>query len=182
MFGIIIVGIIVLIVLVAVIQINSMNKIKLFVESNEKLKGGQIFHGALGNCIIINENGYLGLKSSSMKHARVMHINEINGFDIKVNGASTTNVGNAIVGGLIFGGVGAILGGMSNRKEKISDIRMIFNIDDFNNPVIELKFIDSATKKGSIIEEAAQKNIQKICSLLTILEKKFKTDKISSNV
>jgi hypothetical protein len=144
---------------------------KLF-EKFSELKGGKEFHGEFYNCIVINENGYIGISSHRIKEPKLLNIKDINGVDINVNGNSTVNIGNAVVGGLIFGSVGSLLGGLSSMKQKINDIKIVFYINDFNNPSMEINMLNKTTK--DIVE--AKKNVQDIMGLLNLLEQKYKSD------
>lgn len=152
------------------------NKIKKFVEQDERLKNAKIFDGATNSYVVISENGYIGLKSQLMAEIKVIYIKDLNGFEVRTDGKSSANLGGAVVGGLIFGGAGAIIGGLSS-QEKISTLSLVFKVNDFNNPIIEIGMIDSKTKKGTIIYKSAQDKIIKITSLLEIIEKKYKNTK-----
>jgi hypothetical protein len=141
--------------------------------SDDRLKGAKIFELVIDNMIVISETGYIGLKNDKIKEfLKIIHINDINGFELNVNGNMRHNTGGAIAGGLLFGGIGALIGGQS--KEIINKLSFLFKINDFSNPIIEIPLILFKVKKGSFSHQAVLDKANEIISLLEILEKKYK--------
>ena len=77
----------------------------------------------------------------------VLHISQINDFDIEVDGEETTHVsggaGGAIVGGLLGGALGAVIGssltsGAITSNTVIEEITLVINTKNFNNPCMEV--------------------------------------------
>ena len=118
---------------------------------------------ALFTQIAVSENGYIAVyypyepatKKSMWSAAapeipeklELFHISQINDFDIDVDGDETTRVsggaGGAIVGGLLGGAVGSVIGSsLTSGKVKstttITDVTLIVNTKDFNNPRVEI--------------------------------------------
>lgn len=71
--------------------------------------------------------------------------------------SSTRSIGGAILGGALFGGVGAIVGGLGGSSESKStantiEIRLIVN--DKENPICDIDFLDMKSHVG--IEKTSQ--------------------------
>lgn len=78
----------------------------------------------------------------------VLHISQINDFDIDVDGVEKTKVkggfGGALVGGLLGGATGAIIGstatsGKVKTSTTINAIDLIISTKDFNNPLVKVR-------------------------------------------
>lgn len=106
---------------------------------------------------------------------RVFDYSDIVDFELLEDGESVASggLGRALAGGALFGGVGAIVGGVTGKrrsKEFCGSLKLKVTINDINNPVIYVSFIDSKTKKAGsfykIISESAQEclsTFQLIC-------------------
>jgi len=79
---------------------------------------------------------------------------EIDGETVLRQTASTMGIlGRAVVGGVLAGGVGAIIGGAtgsrtSKSKETIKSINLKITINDTSNPIYRINFLNFETKKG----------------------------------
>ena len=142
---------------------------------DERLDKAKCFSGSAGSYISIAENGFIGIKSLRLKTAKIFHINDLSGFELKTNGKQTANLGGAIAGGILFGAVGAVLGGISS-AEKISSICFVFKFNDFESPVIEIEMLPSPVKKGSLLHKSTMEEMGKIMGLLEFIERKYKTE------
>lgn len=170
-----IIGFIILAVIAQIWQEKINNKkIEKVLNEDERMNGAHIFHLPSNSLIAINENGYLALKNEKMKDFKIVSIKDLNGFEVITNGHSTANIGGALAGGLLFGGVGALVGGLGSKKEKITNLSLIFKTNDFKDPVIEIKLSNINLKKGSLIHKQVEEELIKITSLLEIVEKKFR--------
>jgi hypothetical protein len=66
--------------------------------------------------------------------------------DTVINTVSKSLIGRAIAGGVLFGGVGATIGGMSAQKiasEKIYRATLSLTFDDIDYPIREVDFLNS---------------------------------------
>jgi len=113
--------------------------------------------------IAVSENGYIAiyypyepeLKKSftyyfspeQQERLELIHISQINDFDIKVYGDEITHVsggaGGAIVGGLLGGTLGAVIGssltsGTVTSNATINEVLLVINTKDFNNSHVEV--------------------------------------------
>ena len=127
------------------------------------------------NSIAISKNGFVYFKIPNKNWIKV-HIKDILGYQVKKNGKSS-GLSNAIVGGLIFGGVGAIAGAiLGSKKETMKSIEIKFNINNFDNPNINIEFLGKDIEYPSDSEPVkdALDTIDEILSLLKVLEKNHK--------
>ncbi|WP_303984658.1 immunity protein [Niallia circulans] len=76
--------------------------------------------------------------------------------------ASRSNqIGGAIIGGMVAGGVGAIIGGSSpttSKIEKVKAIQLKIRIDDFKNPNLTFDFLPTPKQMGVNTFEGFDKN------------------------
>lgn len=69
-----------------------------------------------------------------------------------------SQLGGAVVGGLLLGGVGAVVGGLSGKKKTETKVRMIslkVIINDTASPVHIISFLDGETKKTGFVYSIA---------------------------
>jgi hypothetical protein len=83
--------------------------------------------------------------------------------------STTGTLGRSILGGILGGGVGAIIGGTSaskTSKEKISNIELKVIVNDVSNPVFNIQFYNST----SILLKHERRNVERwhaiICGLI----------------
>ncbi|MEG1594040.1 MAG: SHOCT domain-containing protein, partial [Oscillibacter sp.] len=94
-------------------------------------------------------------------------------YELVEDGVSVTKggFGSAVVGGLAFGGVGAIVGGGLGKKQKDIVTSMVVAIsvrDDFVSR-LEISLIGSETKKGGLIYTGMKDIGNHIVSLLDVV-------------
>ena len=79
---------------------------------------------------------------------------DINSFELIENGSSISRggVGRALLGGILLGGIGAIVGGITAKRKNESiceSLRLMINLNDFNKPIIFINFIYTPILKNS---------------------------------
>lgn len=95
-------------------------------------------------------------------------------FELIENGESITKggLGRAVAGGLLFGGVGAVVGGVTGRKkskEVCKSLRLRVSIKNAHTNIVYINFITSETKMGSFIYNVSMDSAQRcIAALETI--------------
>lgn len=92
----------------------------------------------------------------------------------------SSQIGGAIVGGLILGGVGAVIGGLSGRKinaEKVTKITLRIIVNDPENPIYDICFLSLETNKNSTTYKLAIENAQEWQARLDVMIKR--ADKIN---
>lgn len=61
-------------------------------------------------------------------------------------------VGRAIVGGILVGGVGAVVGANTRKsKDVVYDLKINITTNNINNPLITIQLINSQTERSSLI-------------------------------
>jgi len=114
---------------------------------------------------ILTNLSTVGFDKSNKKICFVNEVNEIKIYsfndimesEIVVDGvtlvktSATSTIGRAIVGGVLTGGVGAIIGGVTGKKshnELVKYIDLKICINDSLNPFYKIRFLDTECKKG----------------------------------
>ena len=146
----------------------------------------------------------VGFDKSNMKICFVNDINEINIYsfndimesEIVVDGltlvktSATSTIGRAIVGGVLTGGVGAIIGGVTGKKshsELVNYIDLKICINDSSNPFYKIRFLDTECKKGDFIYKEGYEKAEKWHGIISTFIKQSdlkenQKESISSNV
>lgn len=131
----------------------------------------------IGNFIAFDEEKkkWALLSPFKGKVQQVYNYEDIVDFELLEDGNSVASggLGRALVGGALFGGTGAIVGGVTGKKktkEFCSSLRLKVTINNMANPVVYINFIETKIKKDGhnykIISDAAQEclsTFQLIC-------------------
>lgn len=96
---------------------------------------------------------------------------DIVGCELIENGSAVTKggLGAAIAGGMLFGGAGAITGGIVGKKKTetvCKDLRVKVTLRDLSKPAIFIDFLQSPAKTSSSQYLKAQETAQKLVSVL----------------
>ncbi len=105
---------------------------------------------------------------------RIYNYSDIVDFELLEDGESIVSggLGRALVGGALFGGVGAIVGGVTGGKKSkpiCTNLNVKITTNDINNPVVYVDFINTSTKKSSIIYKTYYDLAQKCLSTLQLI-------------
>lgn len=114
------------------------------------------------------------------------------GGEIKTSSGSM--LGRAIVGGVLLGGVGAIIGGATARKttttseavthtstvENVNEIKLKMLVNNTTKPLISIPFLSSPTVRGSTAYTVACKNIEQCEALIKVLMMRASQAKVST--
>ncbi len=95
-------------------------------------------------------------------------------YELIEDGESITKggLGRAVAGGLVFGGVGAIVGGVTGGKKTktlVNNLQIKITIKDINRPVVYVNLITMSVKSSSFLYKYAQDNARKILSTLSVI-------------
>jgi len=93
--------------------------------------------------------------------------------------STSGTIGRSVLGGILTGGVGAIIGGTTaskTHKENISRIDLKIIIDDTSNPVFRINFMNIKTKKKSFIYRASYSQVEKWHGILAGLIRQGNTE------
>jgi hypothetical protein len=110
----------------------------------------------------------------------VSHSTTTGGGEIKTSSGSM--LGRAVVGGVLLGGVGAIIGGSTARKtttseavthtntvENVNEIKLKMLVNNTTKPLISIPFLSSPTVKGSTAYMEACQKIEHCEALIKVL-------------
>lgn len=109
---------------------------------------------------------------------RIVNYSDILDFELVEDGETVITkggLGKAVVGGMLFGGVGAIVGSnTSKRKSKtsISILKIKIVVRDMSNPNSYINLITTSTQTDSFIYKNSYEVAQKIMSMLQIATSK----------
>lgn len=115
-------------------------------------------------------DGFLGKK----KNPKIYKYSDIVDFELLEDGESITKggLGRAVAGGVLFGGVGAVVGGITGGKKSKSicnSLKIKITINDINNPVVYINILTSPTKKDNFIYKSLFKSAQECLSTLQLI-------------
>ncbi len=113
-------------------------------------------------------------KYAVTKDSIILDYSDILDFELLEDGNSVSKggVGKALAGGLLFGGVGAIVGGVTAKrttKSTCSSLRIKITTKNINEPVVYISFISSETSSSGILYQEVYKQAQEIMSILNII-------------
>lgn len=115
-------------------------------------------------------DGFFGKK----KNPKIYQYSDIIDFELLEDGESITKggLGRAVAGGVLFGGIGAVVGGVTGGKKSktiCTNLKIKITIKDINNPTVYINFITSSTKKNSIIYKTMYNSAQECLSVLQLI-------------
>lgn len=110
----------------------------------------------------------------SLKNAPLYSYDDIIDFELLEDETSVTKggLGRAAVGGLLFGGVGAVVGGVTGGKkahQKCTSLTVKITVNNMNAPTEYIKLITSPVDKNTLTYKAAFQNAQSIISMLQLI-------------
>jgi hypothetical protein len=115
-------------------------------------------------------DGFFGGK----KHPKIYNYSDIVDFELLEDEESITKggLGRAAAGGLLFGGVGAVVGGVTGGKKTKSicnSLKIKITINNMSSPVVYIKFLSAATKKNSFTYKTFYNSAQECLSTLQLI-------------
>ncbi|MGV8905796.1 MAG: SHOCT domain-containing protein [Acetobacterium sp.] len=107
-------------------------------------------------------------------NASVYNYADIIDFELIENEESISKggLGRAVAGGILFGGVGAVVGGVTGGKKSkaiCSNLKLRITVRDMNNPAVYVDFIKTDTKKSSITYKEYFKQAQECVATLQLI-------------
>lgn len=113
--------------------------------------------------------------------SRTFVIDQILGISVTENGKNVfgsdagNTLGMAAVGGLMFGGAGAIVGAMAGQNAKsITDISVTLSLDDLSTPFVSLNLVTAPIPRGSEQHTSLAAEAKKWAGMLDILLSRHK--------
>lgn len=114
------------------------------------------------------------LSSFMGKVEQIYNYNDIVNFELLEDGDSIASggLGRALAGGVLFGGTGAIVGGVTGKKKTkgiCNSLKLKVTINDMNNPVVYINFIETKTKKSGFVYKTASKSAHECLSTFQLI-------------
>lgn len=107
------------------------------------------------------------------KSKSVYDYSDLLDYELIEDGSTVTSgsLGRAVAGGLVFGGLGAVIGGMTGKqKQTCSKLQIKLTVNDMKNPALYISLLDYEVKKDSDIYKAAINDAQEIVSTLQVIK------------
>lgn len=132
----------------------------------------------IGNYLFIDENNKKwtvpqGLFKKTVNPQLIHSYTDILNYELIEDGdiVSKGGIGRALVGGTLFGGVGAVVGGVTGRKnnEVCRLLQIKITLNNLNNPVEYITLIQGSFPKNSFTYNTAFNMAQQIMSVLQII-------------
>ncbi|MCY6958872.1 SHOCT domain-containing protein [Clostridium brassicae] len=144
-------------------QFTATKKIKPYIEFDKQNKLWLIPDGVLGKKL----------------NPKVYKFEDILEFELLEDGESITKggLGRAVAGGVLLGGVGAVVGGVTGKKKTksiINSLRIKITVNYTSNPAIYVELIKTKTKSNSTLYKIAYSQAQEILSMLSVITKNEK--------
>lgn len=141
--------------------------------------------------ISIDENKKQWFTSSgitNINQIKIYNFSDVQSFELLEDGETVSKggLGRAVAGGILFGGVGAVVGGVTGAKKTnsiCSKLQIKITVKDINNPIVYINLINSPTRKDSIVYKTVYNNAQEIMSILQLMtdeNKDMQQEKVST--
>lgn len=166
----------------------SSERVKQAIRANEiNVKNLSIFHATnkFEKYIELDENNRLW-KAPCFSPTLVFSYDEVISYELLQDGETVTKggLGSAVVGGALFGGVGAIVGsnvGSKKTKQEINEYRIKIVTKNICYPEVYINFLTAGTiKSNGLLYKTYAGHAQHILSLLAIITRNQETATISS--
>ena len=104
--------------------------------------------------------------------ARIYNYSELLGYEILEDGNTITKggIGSAVVGGALFGGIGAVVGGLTGgkkSKEVVRSLKVKIVLDNKVVPAEYIELLKTEFKKDGFVYRAAKQEAEDIIAILT---------------
>lgn len=166
----------------------SIDEIKNLIKLNDNKLISFVPTKKIGNYFYLDENNKQWAVPSisitgKIKNLKIYNYSDIVDFELIEDGNSITKggLGRAIVGGALFGGTGAIVGGATGGKKSkatCSKLQIKITINNLEVATVYIDFITTEFKKDSFVYKEAYNSAQKVLSILQLI---CKTSNNSNN-
>lgn len=117
---------------------------------------------------------------------QIYSYSDIVDFELLEDGESVAKggLGRALVGGLLFGGTGAIVGGVTGKRKTTgvcSSLKLKVTVNNLTDPVVYINFINTKTKKNSSTYQVIAELAQECLSVFQLICEKQKDEKKASS-
>ncbi|MCR4650905.1 MAG: hypothetical protein K5662_04045 [Lachnospiraceae bacterium] len=118
--------------------------------------------------LIDEENENLFLCNTNREILNQIRFSDVLGMQVIEDGQSTNGVGRAVVGGLLFGGVGAVVGAVTG-KQLVTRIDIVIYLNNIDNPSCTFNVFLGKMKKSDYHYSECQEFIRKIDGVIRII-------------
>jgi hypothetical protein len=146
-------------------------------ESNKKAFESFSETDSVGNLLKIDKSNRFWIvpgSAGSKENPKVFRFDDLIDYELIADDSTIkkSGIGSAVAGGLLFGGVGAIVGGAAGRKslDAVSSLKIRISTKDkiFGSLFIDL--ISTKTKKGTFMYNTMMDTAQKLVSAFDMIE------------
>lgn len=105
--------------------------------------GSDLIHDMENECIWYFARANNGLKHKQLKYSDIFQVEYKQDDQIITSTSRSSQLGGALVGGALAGGVGAVIGGLGGKQKQSSQVKQIFLtllIDDLETPSLDIEF------------------------------------------
>lgn len=146
------------------------------VEENADTLIGFVPTKKIGNLLFLDENKKHWLIPGTFggtKKSWVFNFSDIKEFELLENGGSVSSggLGRAVAGGILLGGVGAVVGGLSaGRSSVVNNLQVKITTKDIDRPAVYIDLIKGTSfKTNSTTYKLLFKKAQDIMSTLSVI-------------
>lgn len=153
------------------------NNFDQLIQNDEDFKNRCILKTMSGG-LIVSESGFLLFYNSKINKYNKIHIKNIISFNIFDDTHHHGNeIKRGIIGGLLFGGIGAVVGAISkSKKGYISQLGIEFKFDDFNIPSQKFYLINKRINKSSKLVQECLNSLDTFFNKLEVVERRYKNN------
>lgn len=127
--------------------------------------------------ISIDENKkqwYTSSGATNINQIKIYNFSDVQSFELLEDGETISKggLGRAVVGGALFGGVGAVVGGVTGAKKTnsiCSKLQIKITVKDISCPVVYINLINSPIRKDTTVYKTVYNNAQEIMSILQLM-------------
>jgi hypothetical protein len=150
----------------------------------ENLLSHNIKHTSSGAIHDSNNYKYQG---KAYKYSEILQSEIVEDGESITKTSRVSQIGGALIGGAVAGGIGAIVGGLSGTKKTTDSVRKItlqIIVDDISKPIRTITFLNKSytLKKASVEYKEAYKKANHWHNLISVIIKKADEDGKMNNV
>ncbi len=143
----------------------------------------------IGSYVEFDDNQQKWLVLSSILGRRnkstVYNYNDIIDFELLEDGESVASggLGRALVGGALFGGAGAVVGGVTGKKKSkgvCTSLKIKVTVNDINKPAVYITFLETKTKKDGLIYKTISEQAQECLSTFQLICDRQKNSNVAT--
>ncbi|MDX8337358.1 SHOCT domain-containing protein [Candidatus Cetobacterium colombiensis] len=152
---------------------NFINKFLSELESLDFNISDYLMDTSYSKALAIDSNSYK-IAFYNINKVEIMDCKDIISVELVIDGNQVSITDGAVMGGAIFGGIGAILGGLAGGKKVIHSIAFKLTVNNYDNPVIIIKVYDQMIKELRNPEKLRDEPSKQITKMIDIWLGRFK--------